>query len=177
MGKNLSGQRDRVKPPTKRRRAVGAKEREAIIVASIEGQSQPEIAEAFGRSPHTVRAILRSEAGQKRTAELLQEIAHAAEATLRRATGRAARSWVKQLELVDDGRRGNHRPALDLLTHTGVLDVAAPKKDTADHIVIQIGGVTLDDLVDVEAPEPEPAATPRQITISPEDDAARAVDL
>ena len=134
-------------------RQVSAKEREAIIVASIEGLSQPQIATAFGRSLHTVRGLLRSEAGKKRTAELLREIADAARSTLRRAARRAARSWVRQLELVDQGQRGNHLPARDLLTHVGVLDVPAPKRDTADHIVIQIGGVSTDDFVPVEAPE------------------------
>ena len=102
MDKIVSIQRDKVERPPKRR-AVGAKEREAIIVASIEGQSQPEIAEKFGRSPHTVRAILRSEVGKKRTAELLSEIAHAARSTLCRAARRAAESWVRQLELVGRG--------------------------------------------------------------------------
>ena len=176
MDEIVSGQRDRVQRSPKRRRAVGAKEREAIIVASIEGQSQPQIAEKFGRSPHTVRAILRSEAGKKRTAELLQEIAHAARSTLCRAARRAAESWVRQLELVDEGQRGNHLPARDLLTHVGVLDVPAPNKDAADHIVIQIGGVSTDDFVPVEIPDPEPASDPRLITIGPDDDDAARVE-
>ncbi len=170
MRENELAQRDRVGRPTKRRRAVAAKEREAIIVASIEGKSQPEIAEKFRRSPHTVRAILRSEAGQKRTAELLQEIARAAEAILRRATGRAARSWVRQLDLVDEGKRGNHLPARDLLTRLGVIGVPAPKKKAADEIVIQIGGLSSADFVPVEVPEAARSATPQQITIGTGDD-------
>ena len=100
---------------------------------------------------------MRSEAGRTRTAELLQEILHAARSRLRRAAGRAAESWLKQLGLVDGGQRGNHLPARDLLTHVGVLDVAAPKKAAADEIVIQIGGVSPDDFVPVEAPEPDPS--------------------
>ena len=91
---------------------------------------------------------------------------------LRRAARRAAESWLKQLELVDEGQRGNHLPAKDLLTHTGVLDVAAPKKEAADHIVIQIGGLSDADIIPIEALEPQPASTPRQITIGPEDDDA-----
>ena len=70
---------------------------------------------------------------------------------------RAAESWVRQLELVDEGQRGNHLVARDLLTHTGVLDVAAPKKGAADHIVVQIGGLSTGDFVPVEAPETDPA--------------------
>ena len=155
---------------------MGAQEREAIIVASIEGRSQPEIAEKFGRSPHTMRAILRSEAGKKRTAELLQEAAHAARSILCRSVGRAAESWLKQIELVDEGQRGNHLPARDLLTHVGVIDVAAPKKRAADQIVVQIGGVSTDDFVPTEAPEPNPPTAPRQIIVDPVDDDATPVE-
>ena len=169
MRENELTQRDRVGRPTKRRRAVGAKEKEAIIVASIEGRSQPEIAKAFGRSPHTVRAILRSEAGKQRTAELLQEIAHAARSKLCRAARRAAESWVKQLELVDEGQRGNHLVARDLLTHVGVLGVPAPRKETPDQIVVQVGGVSREDFVPTETPEPPSASDPLQVTIGPDD--------
>ena len=80
------------------------------------------------------------------------------DAILRAARGklaeRAAESWVRQLELADDGLRANHLPAKDLLTRTGVIDVAAPKKDTAHQITVQIGGLTLDDLEVEEPPEP-----------------------
>ena len=155
---------------------MSAKEREAIIVASIKGKSQPEIAEKFGRSAHTVRAILRSEAGQKRTAELVQDIARAAQAILCRSVGLAAKSWIKQLELADEGQRANHAPAKDLLTHVGVIGVPAPKKKAADEIVIQTGGVSTDDFVPTAAPETQPASTPRQITIGPEDDDAAPVE-
>ena len=167
---------------TKRQRAqpfrVAPAEKEDLYLAAFaEGRSIQEMAVDFKRDRNTIARALKTPEALKRKDEILDAIGQEARAKLARAAKRAAESWVKQLELVDDGQRGNHLPAKDLLTHTGVLDVAAPKKDTADHIVIQIGGVTLDDIVDVEAPEPEPAATPRQITISPEDDAARAVDL
>ena len=38
------------------------------------------------------------------------------------------------------GKRANHLPAKDLLTHTGVLDIPPPKKDDKPQITIQIGG-------------------------------------
>ncbi len=38
------------------------------------------------------------------------------------------------------GKRANHLPAKDLLTHTGVLDIPSPKKDDKPQITIQIGG-------------------------------------
>jgi transcriptional regulator with XRE-family HTH domain len=176
MEENELAQRDRVGRPTKRRRAVAAKEREAIIVASIEGLSQPEIAEKFGRSPHTVRAILRSEAGKKRTAELLQDAANAARSILCRSVGRAAKSWLKQLELVDEGKRGNHLPSRDLLTHVGVIGVPAPKKKAEDQITIQIGCGSDAEFIPIEEPEPDPPTGPRQITFGPVDSDATPVE-
>ncbi len=72
---------------------------------------------------------------------------------------------MKQLELVDHGRRGNHLPATDLLTHTGVLNVAAPKGRAADKIVVRLGcGSDAD--IPIEAPEPNPPTAPRQIIIT-----------
>ena len=64
--------------------------------------------------------------------------------------------------------QSQHLPARDLLTHTGVLDVAAPKKEAADHIVIQIGGLSDADFVPDEAPETDPA--PQQISAMPPGD-------
>ena len=86
--------------------------------------------------------------------EILDAIFRAARGKLARAAERAAESWIRQLELANDGLRANHLPAKDLLTHTGIIDVAAPKKDTADQITVQIGGLTLDDLEVEEPPEP-----------------------
>ena len=128
-----------------RRRPVSAEEREAIIVACVEGKTQAAIAQELGRSEHTVRTVLRSEYGQQRKDELLNEVKEAAVTRLRRSAVRAADSWIKQLELADGGERANHLPAKELLTHCGVLDVAAPKKDEKTQIVIQIGGAGIPD--------------------------------
>ena len=57
---------------------------------------------------------------------------------------------------MDDGQRGNHLFARDLLTITGVLDVPAPKKAAADQITIQIGCGSDAEFIPIEAPEPAP---------------------
>ena len=119
---------------------MSAEEREAIIVACVEGKTQAEIARTLGRSEHTVRTTLRSEYGRQRKGELLNEVKEAAVTRLRRSAVRAADSWIKQLALADAGERANHLPAKELLTHTGVLDVAAPNVDRSTQVLIQIGG-------------------------------------
>ena len=128
MPNALTVPRDRSATPTpKRRQPVGAAVREAIITAGVEGKTQAEIAEVFDRSPHTIRTVLRSEYGQKRKAELQQEMAQVAVNKLRRNVDKAADSWIRQLDLSMEGQRANHLPAKDLLTHLKVLDVPLPR--------------------------------------------------
>ena len=144
MVKSLITQRDTAKTP-QRRRPVSAEEREAIIVACVEGRTQAEIARELARSEHTIRSVLRSEYGRQRRDELLNEVKDAAVTRLRRSAVRAADSWIRQLALADAGERANHLPAKELLTHTGVLDVASPTKDEKTQIIIQIGGAGIPD--------------------------------
>ena len=138
---------------------MSAEEREAIIVASVEGKTQAEIALELQRSEHTVRTVLRSEYGQQRKDELLDAVRDAAVNRLRQSAVKAADSWIKQLELANDGQRANHLPAKELLTHTGVLDVAAPKKDDKPQITFHIGADLPDiPVVPVLGEEPDPVA-------------------
>jgi hypothetical protein len=115
---------------------------------------------------------LRSDYGRQRTEEQLNEFRDAAARRLRANAGRAVDSWIRQLELADEGKRANHLPAKDLLTHTGVLDVPSPKKNEKPQITIRIGGSTDDIVFDtVEAEEPLPAELPaRVIPDLPDDD-------
>ena len=87
-------------------------------MAWVEGKKQSDIAEQFGRSVHTIRTVLRSDYGRRRTEEQLNEFRDAAARRLRANAGRAVDSWIRQLELADEGKRANHLPAKDLLTHT-----------------------------------------------------------
>ena len=89
--------------------------------------------------PNLATEPLKTPEALKRKDEILDAIGQAARAKLARAAVRAADSWVKQLELVDDGQRGNHLPAKDLLTHTGVLDIPRPNVEQSTEIIIQIG--------------------------------------
>ena len=151
-------------------RVSPAEKEDLYLAAFAEGRSIQEMAADFKRDRNTLARLLKTPEALQRKKEILDAITQAARGKLARAAERAAESWIRQLELADEGLRANHAPAKDLLTHTGVLDVAAPKRDTADHIVIQIGGLSTDDFVPDEAPEPDSATAPGQITIDPVDD-------
>ena len=59
-----------------RRRPVTAAQREQIIEANVvEGKTHREIAQALGRSEHTIRGVLRTPAAKARKEEILREIA------------------------------------------------------------------------------------------------------
>ena len=167
MSKALAVQQDQAHNAPQRREPVSLELREEIIMASVEGKKQAEIAEEFGRSVHTIRTVLRSEHGRRRTEELPDEFRDAAVRKLRAMAERAVDSWIRQLDLADEGKRANHLPAKDLLTHTGVLDIPSPKKDEKPQITIQIGGSTDDIVFDTveaeETDEPERARLPARV--------------
>ena len=149
-------------------RVSPAEKEDLYLAAFAEGRSIQEMATDFKRDRNTLGRLLKTPEAVQRRKEILDAITQAARGKLARAAKRAAESWIRQLELADEGLRANHAPAKDLLTHTGVLDVAAPKKDTADHITIQIGGGSDADFVPVEAQETDPA--PQQISAMPPGD-------
>jgi len=124
--------------------------------AFVEGLSIQKIADQSGRQWITVKRHLGKPEALAREKEIKTTIAKEARDKLHRATIRAADSWIKQLELADQGQRANHLPAKDLLTHTGVVDVAVPNQDKGTQILIQIGldkskvrDVEIDDVVNV----------------------------
>lgn len=157
-------------------RVSPAEKEDLYLAAFAEGRSIQEMAADFKRDRNTLARLLKTPEAAQRKKEILDAITQAARGKLARAAKRAAESWVRQLELADEGLRANHLPARDLLTHTGVLDVASPRKETADHITIQIGGVSSADIVPTEVPEPAPSTAPRQVTIDPVDDHGTQVE-
>jgi hypothetical protein len=114
------------------------------VQAYGEGKSIRKISEEARRDFLTVSRHLNKPESLKREKEIHDMIAKEARGYLARNVRRAAQSWVKQLDLVDEGKRGNHLPARDLLTHTGVVDIAVPNQDRGTQILIQIGGGSAD---------------------------------
>ena len=140
-----------------------------FIEAFAHGKSITQLAEEFDRDRNTIARVLKTPEALKRKDEILEAIGQAARAKLARAPVRAADSWVKQLELVDDGQRGNHLPAKDLLTHTGVIDIPRPNVEQSTEIIIQIGGGSNEDIVPITV-DADLSPTTRQVGILPVDD-------
>ena len=116
-----------VLPSPQRRKPVTAAQREQIIEANVvEGKTHLEIAEAFGRSEHTIRGVLRSPGGKERKEEIFTEIASTARDVLRRNAQMAAEKWVKIVEQsphVD--RIKDYKAAKDLLALPPAVDRGA----------------------------------------------------
>ena len=87
-------------------------EKEAIYLARFaEGKSLVQLAWEFQRDRNTLARVLGTKEASERREQILDAIGQEAKNKLRRAAGRAADSWIKQLDLVDQGQRGDHRPA------------------------------------------------------------------
>ena len=135
---------------------VAPAEKEAIYLARFaEGKSVTQLAEEFKRDRNTISRVLGTKEAAERCEQILDAIGQEAKAKLRRAAGRAADSWITQLENANRGERAQHLPAKELLTHSGVLDVAAPNVDRSTQVLIQIGGKGIpEEPVEVEEPDP-----------------------
>ena len=155
------GESDALDRP-QRRRPVTAAQREQIIEANVvEGKTHREIAQALGRSEHTIRGVLRTPAAKARKEEILKEIASTAREVLRRNAKMAAEKWVQIVEQSPDVERiKDYKAAKDLLTHAGVIDIPKPEKDAAPQFLIQIGGGEVRDIEWDEAEVNEPPALP-----------------
>ena len=150
-------------------RVSPAQKEDLCLAAFAEGRSIQEMAADFRRDRNTIGRLLKTPEALKRKEEILEAIGQAARAKLARAAVRAADSWVKQLELVDDGQRGNHLPAKDLLTHTGVIDIPRPNVEQSTEITIQIGGGSNADIVPITVDDEETAAS-QQLAIQDSDE-------
>ena len=119
---------------------VAQAEKEAIYLGRFaEGKSLVQLAEEFGRDRNTLARVLGTKEASERKEQILSAIGEEAKSKLRRAASRAADSWIKQFDLVDQGQRGDHRPAKDLLTHVGVVDVPKPVVEEKSRMLIWIG--------------------------------------
>ena len=84
-----------------------------------EGLSRKQIAARVGRTRETISAQLRDDDFQALKRELDAEMAEEARTTLRSHVRSAATYWVKAAAVA--AKRGDHRPARDLLLHAGVI--------------------------------------------------------
>ena len=84
-----------------------------------EGLSRKQIAARVGRTRETIAAQLRDDDFQALKRELNAEMAEEARTTLKSHVRSAATYWVKAAAVA--AKRGDHRPARDLLLHAGVI--------------------------------------------------------
>ena len=84
-----------------------------------EGLSRKQIAARVGRTRETIAAQLRDDDFQALKRELTAEMAEEARTTLKSHVRSAATYWVKAAAVA--AKRGDHRPARDLLLHAGVI--------------------------------------------------------
>ena len=96
-------------------------ERRAIQRAHlIEGLNQRQLADRFGRTRETIGHVLKDEAFQALKHEIYAEIAEEARNALKGHGPTAAQDWITASGIA--AKKGDHRPAKELLLHTGVIE-------------------------------------------------------
>lgn len=149
--------------PPGRQSKVTTLERSAIQVAYLlHGLTQRAVAEQFGRSGTVVQKILASPDTQRLRDELLTTTTDQARLRLQHAVPEAVTRWIEALAIAS--RRGDHRPAKELLMH---MNVIAPIRDDArgdTRVFVNVGmpgrpamkAPTLAELTGIVEVDPEP---------------------
>ena len=93
--------------------------REIQCLRLVDGDSVSEIARKTSRNRETITNVLRADDTQALQYQLETEGRETALRELQAARHRAARAWDTAIQQAAD--KGDHRPAKDLLLHTGVI--------------------------------------------------------
>ena len=86
----------------------------------VEGLNQRQLADRFGRTRETIAKQLQDDDFQAVKREVHAEMAVEARSTLRGHVRVAAKDWVTASRIA--AKRGDHKPAKDLLMHAGVIE-------------------------------------------------------
>ena len=86
----------------------------------VDGESISEIARRTGRNRETVANVLRADDTKELAQQLETEAREGALRVLRASAETAARAW-STTAISQAAEKGDHRPARDLLLHTGVI--------------------------------------------------------
>ena len=103
---------------------TAAERAEVQQLALVDGLSQAEIARRVNRDRGTVASVLAAEDTQHMRTALEDAARSGARAILTRHAEQAAQDWVSASAVAR--QRGDHRPARDLLLHSGAIE---PIKD------------------------------------------------
>ena len=152
-------------PPS--RRPVGYTDLVDWVGLQVQGKSLRQIAKKVGRDKDTINRTLKKPEAVEFRRELVAAVREDMSARLISLSPRAVESWLRQIELANEGKRANHQPAKDLLTLARVVDIPTAKKAGPPDVVIEFGGMKEGEIEFGEAKEPP--ALPRTTYLSPED--------
>jgi len=110
--------------------------REIQCCALLDGLSASEIARRTGRDRGTIANVLKAEDSRALRQQLETEAQEAAIKVLRGYSQRAARAWGIAIDAAAD--KGDHRPAKDLLLHTGAIEPVGDEGGTT-RVAIFVG--------------------------------------
>lgn len=117
-----------------------AERREIQLTALTECASQEALAERFGRTRSTIRRVLRHPSFEKLKDTMNAELAVEARQVLSSHRTAAARAWAASLERA--AQKGDHRPAKDLLLHSGVIEPVS-HEGNGPSVIVNIGTMNL----------------------------------
>ena len=106
-------------PPGRGSQLTPDERRDVQRLRLVDGESTSEIARRTGRNRETIANILRGDDTRELQNQLEGEMKAAALRHLRVTGEKAARAWGIAIAAAAD--KGDHRPAKDLLLHTGVI--------------------------------------------------------
>ena len=117
---------------------VSPAERRAIQLAYLSGPaiSQDALAERFGRSRSTIRAVMAHPSFAALEAEFDQATAIQARSILDSGRTAASSAWLASLERA--AQRGDHRPSRDLLYVTRTVDPPS-QQGSGPQVIVNIG--------------------------------------
>jgi hypothetical protein len=129
---------------------VSPAERRAIQLAYLAGPtiSQDALAERFGRSRSTIRAVLADPSFAALQAEFDQATAIQARSILDSGRTAASSAWLASLDRA--AQRGDHRPSRDLLYATRTVDPPS-QQGSGPSVIVNIGRVVTGGEADREA--------------------------
>ena len=104
----------------------------------VEGLTKTAIARQTGRTRETVGGVLQGADFDRLKAHIESEIFDDARRILKANVVRAANAWPRAIDAAS--KKGNHKPAKDLLMHTGVIE---PLGESGAHGALLLVGVNI----------------------------------
>ena len=144
-----------------------AERREIQHLHLVDGLNQKQIAAQTGRTRETIAAQLRDEDFQALKRQLDGEMAEEARSTLKRHVKTAARDWIKASSIA--AKRGDHKPAKDLLLHAGAIERLGDTSRSQVQILITTADVPSQEVIDAEEARVLALRAPSQEVIDAEE--------